>query len=155
MNWQKSLFRLLGGSAICGMLFLACGKDSFNTKPSLKFLSTGGNDLRQGDLLQVNLEVRDKEGDINDTLYIEASTRRCPANKVLLKYKVPDVPPKSNFKAEINMIFLVNVLGEYPIWNLNLCPEVDTVNMSFWIKDKANNISDTVKTPEPILIRNS
>lgn len=155
MNWQKSIFRLLGGSAICGMLFLACGKDSFNTKPSLEFLSTGSRDLRQGDLLQINLMVRDKEGDLNDTLFMEASTRRCPANKVLLKYEMPEIPPKTNFEGEVNVIFLVNVLGDYPIWNLNLCPNPDTVNFRFWIKDKAQNISDTVSTPEPIIIRNS
>jgi hypothetical protein len=155
MKWQKSMVRLLGGSAICGMLFLACGKDSFNTKPSLEFLSTGSRDLRQGDLLQINLLVRDKEGDLNDTLFMEASTRLCPANKVLLKYQMPEIPPKNNFEGKINVIFLVNVLGDYPIWNLNLCSGPDSVNFRFWIKDKAQNVSDTVSTPEPIIIRNS
>ena len=155
MNWQKSMFRLLGGSAICGMLFLACGKDSFNSKPSLEFLSTAGNDLEQGDLLQINLMVRDKEGDISDTLFVESFTRRCPNSIRMLKPPMPEIPPKANLEAKISLNYLVNVAnGEYPTWTLDLCRFSDTLEMSFWIKDKAGNISDTIKLPQPIIIKN-
>ncbi len=152
---QKSIFNAIVLVFVSSLVLLACEKSTFNTKPTLEFVGVRSTDLVQGDLLDVRLRVLDKEGDISDTLYIRAATSRCPNNAVNLFYKVPDIPEKNNVDAEIVMRFLVGVIGEFPIYNLNLCPGVDTVNFNFWIKDKAGNISDTIGTAEPILIRNS
>ncbi len=152
---QKSIFNAIVLVFVCSLALLACEKTTFNTKPTLTFLSVRSNDLVQGNLLDIRLRVLDKEGDISDTLYITAGTRRCPNNTVNLFYKVPDVPQKSDLNAEIAIRFLIGIIGEFPVYNLNLCPGVDTVNFQFWIKDIKGNISDTIGTSEPILIRNS
>lgn len=152
---QNSIFNAIVLVFVSSLVLLACDKSTFNSKPTLEFRSVRSTDLVQGDLLDIRLRVLDKEGDISDTLFIRAATNRCPNNAVNLFYQVPEVPLKNDLDAEIVMRFLIGVIGEFPVYNLNLCPGVDTVNFRFWIKDKAGNISDTIGTAEPILIRNS
>jgi hypothetical protein len=67
---------------------------------------------------------------------------------------MPQLPAKNNLDAEINIRFLIGVIGDFPIYNLNLCPGPDTVNFEFWIRDAAGNISDTIGTDRPIIIQN-
>ena len=103
-----------------------------------------------------DLKVTDKEGDISDTIWIRAFTRRCPNPIPPLPYKIPDVPEKANLDAELNITYLIGVIDpSAPIWNLNLCPGVDTTIFQFWMKDKAENRSDTVEVDQPVLIRNN
>lgn len=145
---------------MAGIIFalttIACGKDEFNTKPALEFLKAGSYDVSQGDYMGFDLKVTDKEGDISDSIWIRAFTRRCPNSALTIPYQVPEVPQKSNLDAEINITYLVGIIDpSAPIWNLNLCPGVDTTIFQFWIRDKAGNISDTIEIDEPILIRNN
>ena len=54
------------------LLSLACSKDKFGTTPTLRVKSINGNLIPPGQNsgLVVNLEFTDKEGDVNDTLYV-------------------------------------------------------------------------------------
>lgn len=138
------------------ILWVACSKSKFNTKPELKFLNTVSNDVRQGDILGFRLNVTDKEGDLTDSIWIRASTRRCPNSVIVLPYQMPEFPVKTDLSAEINIRYRVGVIDPgFPIWNLNLCPGVDTTLFQFWIRDEAGNVSDTIAIPEPVLIRNN
>jgi len=156
MMHQISGLRLIALVTILSLTIIACDKTEFNTKPTITFLQAGGYDLSQGDFLRFDLKVTDKEGDISDSIFIRAFTRRCPNSGLTIPYQVPLVPQKSNLEAEINIQYIVGVIDpSAPIWNLNLCPGVDTAIFQFWIQDMAGNRSDTVSVDEPILIRNN
>lgn len=141
---------------ILSMAVLACDKDEFTTEPKLEFLQADSYDVSQGDYLTFRLKIKDKEGDISDSIWIKASTRKCPNTVFTLPYPVPEVPQKANLDGEINIRFIVGVTDpSAPIWPFNLCNGVDTTNFEFWMKDKAGNRSDTIKADKPVLIRNN
>jgi hypothetical protein len=157
MNGQNSVLRLITIGIILALAGLACGKDEFTSKPKLEFLKADSYDVSQNQYLTFRLKVLDKEGDISDTIWIKAGTRRCPNNVRTLDYLVPVVPEKANLDAEIVIQYINGSTNDpdNPIWPFNLCSGVDTTNFEFWIKDKAGNFSDTVKTDQPVLIRNN
>lgn len=138
------------------MALLACEKTTFNTTPTLTFLRADSYDVTQGDYMTFRLRVTDKEGDIQDSIWIRAFTTRCPNSALTIPYNMPNVPAKNDLDAEISVRFLVGVIDpSAPIWNLNLCPGIDTAIFQFWIRDNAGNFSDTVQTDQPVLIRNN
>ncbi len=153
---QNSALRLITIGFILALAGFACGKDEFTSKPDLEFIQADSYDLSQGDYLTFRIKVTDKEGDISDSIWIKASTRRCPTVIRILDYVIPEIPQKSNLDAQIDIQYAVGRTDlPAPIWPFNLCNGVDTTNFEFWIKDKAGNYSDTVKTDQPVLIRNN
>lgn len=58
--------------------FYGCKKDEFNTKPTLAFGEVNSRELRQGNLLIFSLNFTDKEGDIQDTLWVQKISKTCP-----------------------------------------------------------------------------
>jgi hypothetical protein len=153
---QNSALRLITIGIILALTALACGKDEFTSKPNLEFIKADSYDVSQGNFLTFRIKVTDKEGDISDSIWIKAGTRRCPSVIRILDYPMPEVPQKANLDAEINIQYIVGVVDpSAPIWPFNLCNGVDTTNFEFWIKDKAGNYSDTIKTDQPVLIRNN
>ncbi len=156
MNKQKSVLQAIVAVFILSLIALACEKTTFETKPTLKFKQAASYDLSQGDYLQFKLQLSDKEGDITDSIWIKASTRKCPGSALTIPYKMPDVPPKANLVAEVDITFIIGIIDpSAPVWNLNLCAGVDTAIFQFWTRDLAGNLSDTVQADQPILIRNN
>ena len=49
---------------------IACDKDKFETKPQLEYLSRNTDVVQVSQPLRLNIEFRDKEGDVSDTLFI-------------------------------------------------------------------------------------
>lgn len=156
MNKQKSVLQAIVAVFILSLVALACEKTTFETKPSLKFEKAASYDVSQGDYLNFKLKLTDKEGDISDSIWIKAYTRKCPGSALTIAYKMPDVPPKANLDAEVDITFIIGVIDpSAPIWNLNLCAGVDTAIFQFWTRDLAGNKSDTIQADQPILIRNN
>jgi hypothetical protein len=135
-------------SFILFVLLTACGKETFQSKPQLKIKSVSGTQVPVGSDLQVTMRLTDKEGDFSDTLWIMKSTTKCAlsdfADSTL--YRIPPETPRvKNFDGEVLVTF------SYAIELQPRCARNDTAVFSFWIKDEAGNISDTVKT-SPIII---
>jgi hypothetical protein len=131
------------------LLLMACGKDTPETKPSIKFKSANTTDVALNQNLFVTLEFADKEGDISDTLFI--IRQRLNANGPLVKdplpYVVPQFPKAQQGDLELNLEYFtdltlqldpIRIPGSNPPEN-----EVDTLTLKFVLKDKAGNISDT------------
>jgi len=142
------------------LLMLACGKDKPETKPSIKIKSVSADVIPNGGSLYVELEFADKEGDINDTLYIlkkRLNKKEVATIRDSIARKVPDFPARSRGTIELTLDYsnyLVSAQSP-PVVTPGPPPtyEPDTVKMSFVIKDKANNKSDTVTIPRLIIIR--
>jgi hypothetical protein len=131
------------------LLLMACGKDTPETRPSIKFKSANTTDVALNQNLFVTLEFADKEGDISDTLFIVR--QRLNANGPLVKdplpYVVPQFPKAQQGDLELNLEYFtdltlqldpIRIPGSNPPQN-----EVDTLTLKFVLKDKAGNISDT------------
>lgn len=132
------------------LAFLAnsCGKESIQSKPSLKVNSISSSKLFAGDDLQVRLQLTDLEGDFLDTIWIKKTTTSCTRSNFTDSslFKIPsDLPRTKNFSAEL--ILTLN----YSVVLQPRCFNSDTTTFRFWVKDKKGNKSDTAKTA-PIII---
>ncbi len=140
---------------------LACDKDKLETKPSIKISAYNPKD----DVIQLNnnnqqqfeysieLEFADKEGDIDDTLWIQkviknkgtvVDPNRSDAIELGLKMKVPEF--SGNKRGDIIYQFTPSDMR-----GRNSASR-DTICFRFMLKDKKNNKSDTItsKTIEVI-----
>lgn len=136
--------------ALVLLLMNGCGKDSLQSKPSLKLNSISNNNIAAGDDLEVRLQLKDLEGDFLDTIWIKKLTTSCPRSNFTDSslFRIPaDLPRTKNFSGEL--ILSLN----YSIVLQPRCFKNDTATFSFWVKDKKGNKSDTVKTSPIIIIR--
>lgn len=128
---------------------LSCGKDSFQSKPSLSIKSISGTRVPAGSDLQITMLLTDKEGDFVDTIWVQKTTTRCTQSNFIdsFLYKIPAETPRiKNFSADVTVTFDVVALQPK-------CPRNDTATFRFWMKDEKGNISDTAKTQQIIIER--
>jgi hypothetical protein len=129
---------------------VSCGKDTFKSQPQLSLKSVSSTKVPAFGNLQVILRLTDREGDFQDTVWVKKVTTRCPSSNFAdsLLYRIPkDLPRTSNFDGDVVLSFT------YPFELQPRCTRPDTAVFSFWMKDKKGNRSDTVKTPQIIILR--
>lgn len=137
-------------------MFYGCQKDAYTTKPQISIKSISRTTISPGDLLLFQIEFTDKEGDIQDTLYVQKLSKVCPnENGVTFtsKNRVPDFTPTSNLKGilEIGYGYNVNISGYE---SMGSCAnKTDTAFFKFWLKDKANNVSDTITSQAIVVLK--
>jgi hypothetical protein len=138
-------------AAIVVIFLAACGKDKYNTKPSLVFKSVSGDVVPIRGSLRFEFEVFDKEGDISDTFYIKKvrlNRRTTPTIRDSVKLRFPDVPDTKKGIIELNLTYDNYLTSAI---NPGNPPENDTLLFKFVIRDKAKNVSDTF-TSNPIVV---
>ena len=136
----------------------ACKRSKFNTKPTLTLKSQNGNFVPVGATLVLDFEFTDKEGDVDDTIYlkkIRINTIKVPTIRDSLALQVPTFP--KNTKGEIRLQldyngFMISAINPPSDPNNPGKKISDTLMMKFALKDRANNISDTV-TVGPIIVQ--
>lgn len=137
------------------VMFYNCNKDTYTTKPQIKVKSLSSTRLSSGDLLLIQLEFTDAEGDIQDSLYIQKVSKACPGTSSEFKvgYPVPDFTPTSNLKGvlELNYAYNVNINGYKTITGCG--NRNDTTYFRFWLIDKAKNVSDTITSDNIVLLK--
>jgi hypothetical protein len=138
------------GIASLFLLILSCGKDTFQSRPQLTLKTVSSSIVPPQSGLQIVMRLTDKEGDFTDTVWVQKITTRCPSSNFRdsLLYRIPDeTPRKKNFDGEVVMTF------SYPFELQPRCTRDDTAVFSFWMKDRAGNRSDTVRTQPIIILR--
>ena len=149
MNGQIDGMKQYFLSSLLLMMLMACGKDSFQSKPQLTINSISSNVVPPQSGLEIRLRLTDKEGDFLDTVWVAKTTTRCPSSNFRdsLLYRIPsDAPRTRNFDGEVIVTF--NYFDIQP-----RCTRPDTAIFSFWMKDKAGNKSDTARTSPIIILR--
>ena len=147
---MKKLFVFFSLSA----LVLSCDKDKFETKPTLDIVDVNGNYIPRNATLQITLEFTDKEGDVDDSLYVirQRLNKKSPITAAASMYAVPPFPNQSKGEIEVNLAYTNGItFGISPIRIPGSNPEKfepDTMKFRFVLKDKAGNFSDTVTTDE-------
>lgn len=133
----------------------ACKKDQYTTRPQLKFKSVSPQVLYPNQVIEFQIEYTDKEGDIQNTLFVQKITSNCPASDFSSAYAVPsDVPKTPNAKGELDIRYAYGINLGYPSIAEPACPsQNDTCVFRFALTDKANNTSDTITSPQIVLIK--
>lgn len=148
-------------SVLAVVLFIAgCDKDRFQTKPQIKIISSSTEIVPVSGNLQVVLEYTDKEGDVNDTLFItkqRMNQRAVPTLRDTLKFPIPEFPDRQLGQFELNLTYSNHLIsavtppripGSNPSKN-----EADTLNLKFLVRDAEGNKSDSVILSNIIVIR--
>jgi hypothetical protein len=135
------------------VFFVSCNKDKFNTKPKLEFKSINTNVLQKNAFVEMNLLAYDAEGDLTDTLFVMKRTKNCALSFTNEKYKMPTFPLEKDLKAPIRVGYTNGIGNNYPPIQAPQCNKNDSCIYRFVIKDKAGNVSDTVDSPEFVIIK--
>jgi hypothetical protein len=130
------------------VIFVACDKGKFETKPTLKVESLSTDFVRKSEDLDVTFSFTDKEGDVNDTLFVSRTrlNKRGIVTRPTIPYQIPDFPNSSKGEIVLRLSYASGLtLGISPLSIPGQAGkfEPDTLLMRFILKDKANNKSDT------------
>ena len=140
--------KLLLYSTLSLLLFVACGKDKFETRPTIEIKSISPNPVPINFPLVIDLEYTDKEGDIADSLFVRKI--RINQKKVGLTLRdsfylqLPgDAPEKNKGTIRLTLDYQNYVISaQNPGAPPNAAP--DSLIFRFALRDKAKNTSDTV-----------
>lgn len=153
------MLRILALALVVALLAVACDKNKFQTKPSLTLKSTNGDIVPAGAALVLNFEFTDKEGDVNDSIFVKKvriNTVKTATVRDSFGLPVPNFPKNTQGEIQVSLdhsFYLVAAITppRDPVTNKY---HNDTLMLKFALKDKANNISDTVTVGPVIILRN-
>lgn len=141
-------------------ILIGCKKSKYQTKPQIKVTSTSNKVVPPGGFLYITLEYTDKEGDLSDSMiFIKKvwKNQRLPSSfkANTIPYKLPHFPNEPQGEIQLNLNNTTLTFAEHP----NVIPgtnpeqkEPDTLDLKIWVKDRANNISDTVVVDNVVVI---
>ena len=146
ISMRAKILILFLSSAI---VMVACKKNEYTTAPQLSFISVNSTSLRAGDVLGFNIEFTDKEGDVQDTMWVQRISKICPVDvSRVIPYPIPSFTASSYLKGNFEIDYQYNVInGQYPFIGTCSTNKNDTSYFKFWIKDLAGHVSDTVVSP--------
>lgn len=141
------------------LVLIACSKDKFQTKPQITVKSVSSYEIPVNGSLKVILEFTDKEGDVDDSLFVKKqrlNQRVVPTIRDSLRYKIPEFPDETkgqmevfmDYQAILSAILPPNIPGSDPPQK-----ESDTLSVKFAVRDQAGNTSDTVSIGTVIVRR--
>lgn len=141
---MKQLFILCIGA----FFFVACNKDDFQTKPQIKIESQNYDFVPRNQDLKIVLSFTDKEGDVDDTLYIVRTrlNQRGPYTDIKpLGFKIPSFPDNPKGDMTVTLTYGFGLTAGISTINIpgSTQKEPDTMTLKFVAVDKAKNISDT------------
>ena len=137
----------------------ACDKDKFETKPQLELKSRNTDIVPVNGDLRLNIEFRDKEGDVSDSLLIvrQRLNVRGPLQLSPSPYGIPDFPKTDKGEFEVSLDYQFGlVLGLPPLRIPGSNPvknEIDTLRLKIVARDNAGNKSDTLVIDNVYVIR--
>ena len=132
---------------------IACGKDNFETKPQLEYLSRSPEKepVEPGDPLRLNIEFRDKEGDVSDTLFIarQRLNKKQPLQPPASFYLITDFPKTDKGEFEITLDYSQHLTTGLPAISIPGSgnpskKEIDTLRIKIVARDLGGNKSDTL-----------
>ena len=138
---------------------IACGKDKFETVPQLELRSRNTDVVPVNGTLRLNIEFRDKEGDVSDSLLIvrQRLNVRGPIQLPPSPYGIPDFPHTDKGEFEVSLEYQFGLVfglpplripGSNPVRN-----EIDTLRLKIVARDKGGNKSDTLVVDNVYVIR--
>lgn len=134
---------------IAAFLF-GCSKNVYETRPTIKITSVSTNVVPVNGTLTFDIRVTDKEGDVTDSIFLKKqrlNIRKRATLRDSLAFKIPDAPNTSIGTVRLDLQYQNHLISaSSPIEN-------DTLRFLFYLKDKAKNVSDTIKSDPIVIIR--
>jgi len=142
-----------------GMISCDKDKDKFQTVPQLEYKSRNTDIVPVNGTLRLNIEFRDKEGDVSDSVLIvrQRLNKRGQVQLAASPWGIPEFPKtdKGEFEVTLDYQFhlitgltAIRVVGSNPPKN-----EVDTLRLKIVARDKEGNKSDTLVVDNVYVIR--
>ncbi|HEY0679657.1 MAG TPA: hypothetical protein VGD17_15335 [Chitinophagaceae bacterium] len=152
------MIRIIASIVLLALAVTACNKDKFQTKPTLSLKSMNGNVVPSGASLALEFEFTDKEGDVNDTLFVKKirlNKIKVPTVRDSFPLAVPNFPENNQGTLKVvldHSFYLTSAINppKDPVTGKNMN---DTLILKFVLKDRANNVSDTVTTEQIVVLR--
>jgi hypothetical protein len=136
-------------------LFFCCNKDKFTTKPQLKYKSANIKTVSGNQVLQLKLDLTDKEGDFTTLLGVKKTVSGCAASNYIdsTKFSIPDDFIKTKgTHGEVNLTLNKSDRGSNGCSVPGGGTRPDTTIFKFWTRDKAGNTSDTAFSEQIIIL---
>jgi hypothetical protein len=150
---MKNNFKNIGIILLSFSFLAACNKDKFTTVPQIKFISLTPNSWSSDNTSisgpKLKFQITDREGDLgwqNDApsyVYIRLS-RDTTEPYDSLRFPAIQLADPTNLNAEVE----VDIAEALPPPH-SPRPFMDTVYFDVYVKDRANNKSNILRTPEP------
>ena len=152
MKWKLLLLLTVMTSLI------ACDKSKYNTKPSLKLRHISSYIVPVNGSLNIEFDYTDKEGDISNVLILKKermNKRKVATIRDSLGLPVPDFPKYKQGVVEANLEYQLHLLSAQnpPTTGTPPKAESDTLTLKFVLKDQDNNVSDTVRIENVVILR--
>lgn len=138
---------------------VACSKDKFQTKPSLKLKSISSKTVPVDGTMTIKLEFTDKEGDVDSTLYLlktRNNKRTTETVRDSLALDVPDFPDKSKGEIELHLTYqnyLVSSAAPLDALPPATGKESDSLTFKLVLQDKSGHTSDTLVIKDIVIKR--
>ncbi len=138
-------------------VLIACNKDKYSTTPQLSFKKFSNNVIPVGGGFEATIHFTDKEGDIGSKFYVKRISRICPTTAGINftdsnKAVIPDFNTSRNLEGDF-LISFSRIVGGNSFYLANCSGKNDTSLFKIWVKDFAGNVSDTLVTPEFVLLK--
>ncbi len=138
---------------------IGCDKDKFQTKPTIRLKSINNEIVPHNGNLVVELEVTDKEGDVQDSVIViktRLNKRVVATLRDTLRFKYPLFPetPKTQVVVTIDYQNILSAITP-PTIPGSMPPqrELDTLQVKLAVRDNAGNVSDTLTIPTIYVVR--
>ncbi len=140
------------------VVLIACSKDKFQTKPQVEIKSASPEVVPVNGTLNVRLEFRDKEGDVDNKLFIykeRLNQRVLPTIRDTIERAIPEFPDKDRGEIELELTYqnyLISAADPGIPGNPGM-NEPDTLRFKFVVEDRAGNQSDPAVLEKIVIIR--
>jgi hypothetical protein len=125
-------------------LFYACKKDKIGTKPTLSFKGYSLDSVvASTQVMFATLDVRDGDGDIEDTLQIAPIYDSKLQDTFYIVRRMPEIGANRGNSVKAEVAIRLDPIDFRTYQSLN-----DSIHFLVFIRDNAGNISDTLATPK-------
>jgi hypothetical protein len=138
---------------------IACSKDKYLTKPTIKIKSLNTEFVPLNGSLIITLDCTDKEGDVNDSVIIikkRLNKKVVATIRDTIRYRFPQFPlsPKTEIVATLIYSDIYSAITPPFIPGSNPPQrELDTLILRLAVRDKAGHTSDTITSNRIIVYR--
>jgi hypothetical protein len=134
------------------LFFVSCKKDS-SAGPQLTFKSVNTTVLNNGDVIKFTLSFKDPSGGGADSILIKEVVPNCPASNFSDTLPMPAFSAYKGESGDITFPITYNPSGSYDYYITGPhCGVNDTAYFRFVLKDNAGHASDTVNSPNIVIV---
>jgi hypothetical protein len=132
-------------------VIIACNKDKFKTEPQVEIKSLSPDQVYKGDIITLRAIVRDKEGDIKDSVFVVRKVFTGPNVKVdTLRYTLKEFGSPYKTEIELNVVFSYGELRDgYIFQNLENIDKDFSVGLI--VRDTSGHKSPYVESNKIVL----